>query len=177
MSIFERSPSPPPRYKAFIRGELDLEALAAPEIRPLDPDEIKAQRREAKEERRAEKRRKKEKKQRKRPAEQQTAVVGPMPPPRAVGPTVDSLVSDKRIARRGEIGRTSEEISGFESQGYVMSGSRNRRMEAVRQKKESAVLTLEEQRVMDQMDVEAKVAREQAMIDSFKQMITRKTAK
>lgn len=49
------------------------------------------------------------------------------------------IAAGKRIPRRGEIGRTSDEISGFEAQGYVMSGSRHRRMEAVRQRKESQV--------------------------------------
>ena len=37
----------------------------------------------------------------------------------------------KRIPRRGEIGLRSEEIASFECLGYVMSGSRHRRMEAV----------------------------------------------
>ena len=32
--------------------------------------------------------------------------------------------SGKRIPRRGEIGLTSDEISAFESAGYIMSGSR-----------------------------------------------------
>jgi hypothetical protein len=31
---------------------------------------------------------------------------------------------NKRIPRRGEIGKSSEEIAHFESLGYVMSGSR-----------------------------------------------------
>ena len=30
----------------------------------------------------------------------------------------------KRIPRRGEIGLESEEIVGYEQQGYIMSGSR-----------------------------------------------------
>jgi hypothetical protein len=38
----------------------------------------------------------------------------------------------QRIPRRGEIGLTSEEIDKYESSGYVMSGSRHRRMNAVR---------------------------------------------
>lgn len=38
----------------------------------------------------------------------------------------------QRIPRRGEIGLTSEEIEKYEQSGYVMSGSRHRRMNAVR---------------------------------------------
>ena len=38
----------------------------------------------------------------------------------------------KRIPRRGEIGMTGEEIERFESEGWVLSGGRNYRMEAVR---------------------------------------------
>lgn len=34
------------------------------------------------------------------------------------------IAEGKRIPRRGEIGLTSNEISQFEDQGYVMSGSR-----------------------------------------------------
>jgi hypothetical protein len=40
--------------------------------------------------------------------------------------------SGKRIPRRGEIGLKSEEIEDFERVGYVMSGSRHHRMNAVR---------------------------------------------
>ena len=34
------------------------------------------------------------------------------------------IAEGKRIPRRGEIGLTSDEIEAFETQGYVMSGSR-----------------------------------------------------
>ncbi|PRP80733.1 NKAP-like protein-like [Planoprotostelium fungivorum] len=44
-----------------------------------------------------------------------------------------------RIPRRGEIGLNPDEISKFEDAGFVMSGSRNKRMTAVRVKKESQV--------------------------------------
>ena len=43
--------------------------------------------------------------------------------------------SGQRIPRRGEIGLSSEQIEGFEASGYVMSGSRHRRMNAVRMRK------------------------------------------
>ena len=38
----------------------------------------------------------------------------------------------KRIPRRGEVGLDSEQIEKFENIGYVMSGSRHSRMNAVR---------------------------------------------
>ena len=50
----------------------------------------------------------------------------------------------KRIPRRGEIGLTSNEIETFEKAGYVMSGSRHRRMEAVRLRKENQVYSADE---------------------------------
>ena len=53
----------------------------------------------------------------------------------------------KRIPRRGEIGLTSNEITAFEDQGYVMSGSRHRRMEAVRIRKENQIYSADEKYV------------------------------
>lgn len=44
-----------------------------------------------------------------------------------------------RIPRRGEIGLTADTIAKFESAGYVMSGNRHKRMEAIRIKKENQV--------------------------------------
>lgn len=44
-----------------------------------------------------------------------------------------------RIPRRGEIGLTAETIAAYETQGYVMSGNRHKRMEAVRIRKENEV--------------------------------------
>jgi hypothetical protein len=54
----------------------------------------------------------------------------------------------KRIPRRGEIGLTSNEITSFEDQGYVMSGSRHRRMEAVRIRKENQIYSADEKYVI-----------------------------
>ena len=50
------------------------------------------------------------------------------------------VAEGKRIPRRGEIGLTSEEITQYEDDGWVMSGSRHRRMEAVRLRKENQIL-------------------------------------
>ncbi|CAG8470479.1 8559_t:CDS:2 [Ambispora gerdemannii] len=54
----------------------------------------------------------------------------------------------KRIPRRGEIGLTSNQIQSFEDVGYVMSGSRHRRMNAVRIRKENQVISAEEKRAL-----------------------------
>lgn len=54
----------------------------------------------------------------------------------------------KRIPRRGEIGLTSNEITSFEDEGYVMSGSRHRRMEAVRIRKENQIYSADEKYVL-----------------------------
>lgn len=47
--------------------------------------------------------------------------------------------SGKRIPRRGEVGLTADQISKFEDLGYVMSGSRHNRMNAIRIRKENQV--------------------------------------
>ncbi|NJN83031.1 MAG: hypothetical protein HC802_12615 [Caldilineaceae bacterium] len=51
-----------------------------------------------------------------------------------------------RIPRRGEIGYSGDDIDHFEKSGYVMSGSRHTRMNAVRIRKENQVYSAEEQR-------------------------------
>lgn len=50
--------------------------------------------------------------------------------------------SNQRIPRRGEIGLSSDQIEKFEQSGYVMSGSRHRRMNAVRMRKGTLSLGL-----------------------------------
>eukprot|EP00479_Gromia_sphaerica_P012720 TRINITY_DN6821_c0_g1_i1.p1 TRINITY_DN6821_c0_g1~~TRINITY_DN6821_c0_g1_i1.p1 ORF type:complete len:113 (-),score=20.79 TRINITY_DN6821_c0_g1_i1:83-421(-) len=49
-----------------------------------------------------------------------------------------------RIPRRGEIGLSSQQIEDFEGMGYVMSGSRHKRMNAIRIRKENQVYSAEE---------------------------------
>lgn len=56
------------------------------------------------------------------------------------------VAEGERIPRRGEIGMESAEIERFEEIGYVMSGSRHRRMNAVRVRKENQVISAEEKR-------------------------------
>jgi hypothetical protein len=44
-----------------------------------------------------------------------------------------------RIPRRGEVGWQGEEIERLEDLGYVMSGNRHKRMNAIRIRKENQV--------------------------------------
>lgn len=80
----------------------------------------------------------------------------------------------KRIPRRGEIGLSSDQISSFETQGYVMSGSRNRRMEAVRIRKENQVYSAEELAALSQFSHEEKQAREKRILNEFKTLVANK---
>nr|KAJ3422623.1 hypothetical protein HK105_007238 [Polyrhizophydium stewartii] len=86
--------------------------------------------------------------------------------------------SGKRIPRRGEIGLTSEEISKFEDAGFVMSGSRHQRMNAVRIRKENQVITAEEKRALDaallMFTQEANMKKEAEIIGTFKELVASK---
>ena len=83
--------------------------------------------------------------------------------------------SNQRIPRRGEIGLTSEQIADFESQGFVMSGSRHRRMNAVRIRKESQIYSAAEKAALAQFNHEAQKKREAAIQASLKQLVAKKT--
>ncbi|MEE6496926.1 hypothetical protein FKM82_002532 [Ascaphus truei] len=81
----------------------------------------------------------------------------------------------KRIPRRGEIGLTSNEIASFEKSGYVMSGSRHRRMEAVRLRKENQIYSADEKRALASFNQEERRKRENKILSSFREMVYRKT--
>uniref|UniRef100_A0A8C2IBB0 NFKB activating protein like n=2 Tax=Cyprinus carpio TaxID=7962 RepID=A0A8C2IBB0_CYPCA len=81
----------------------------------------------------------------------------------------------KRIPRRGEIGLTSDEIVEFEKCGYVMSGSRHRRMEAVRLRKENQIYSADEKRALASFNQEERRKRESKILSSFREMVYRKT--
>ncbi|KAM0756594.1 DUF926-domain-containing protein, partial [Meredithblackwellia eburnea MCA 4105] len=84
--------------------------------------------------------------------------------------------SGERIPRRGEIGLESEQIEKFESMGYVMSGSRHRRMNAVRVRKENQVISAEEKRGILKMQAEEKAKRENQIVASFKEIVDQRLA-
>lgn len=93
------------------------------------------------------------------------------------GAAMASYVMDgKRIPRRGEIGLTSEEIDSFEKVGYVMSGSRHRRMEAVRIRKENQIYSADEKRALAMFSKEERSKRENKILSQFKEMISAKTS-
>jgi len=79
-----------------------------------------------------------------------------------------------RIPRRGEIGLTSDEIANFESVGYVMSGSRHKRMNAVRIRKENQVISAEERRGILKLQKEERERREAILRDEFQELVSEK---
>ncbi|KAK9871111.1 hypothetical protein WA026_011395 [Henosepilachna vigintioctopunctata] len=86
------------------------------------------------------------------------------------------VAEGKRIPRRGEIGLTSEQIADYESVGYVMSGSRHRRMEAVRIRKENQIYSADEKRALAMFSKEERQKRENLILGQFKDMVTAKLA-
>ena len=81
----------------------------------------------------------------------------------------------KRIPRRGEIGLTSDQIAAYEMAGYVMSGSRHRRMEAVRLRKENQVYSADEKRALAMFNKEERQKREQKVMEHLREMVNLKT--
>ncbi|XP_066993916.1 NKAP family protein CG6066 isoform X2 [Anabrus simplex] len=86
------------------------------------------------------------------------------------------VAEGKRIPRRGEIGLTSDQIASFESVGYVMSGSRHRRMEAVRIRKENQIYSADEKRALAMFSKEERQKRENRILSQFKEMVNNKLA-
>lgn len=79
-----------------------------------------------------------------------------------------------RIPRRGEIGWAGEEIEALENQGYVMSGSRHKRMNAVRIRKENQVYSAEEKRALAMITFEEKQQKENKVIGDFRAMLSKR---
>ena len=72
----------------------------------------------------------------------------------------------------GEVGITSDEIEKFESLGYVMSGSRHTRMNAIRIRKENQVYSAEEKRALALIQYEEKQQAESKIMNDFREMLT-----
>lgn len=81
--------------------------------------------------------------------------------------------SGKRIPRRGEVGLTSDEIERFESLGYVMSGSRHSRMNAIRIRKENQVYSAEEKAALAMYNFEENKRKEQKILEDMKRLVAR----
>jgi len=82
--------------------------------------------------------------------------------------------TDMRIPRRGEIGLSSDEIAQYENVGYVMSGSRHRRMNAVRMRKENQVISAEEKRGILKLQQEERERREAILREEFQELVSEK---
>ncbi|KAI8618474.1 ras-induced vulval development antagonist-domain-containing protein [Chytriomyces sp. MP71] len=82
--------------------------------------------------------------------------------------------SGKRIPRRGEIGLQPEEIQAYEDVGFVMSGSRHRRMNAVRIRKENQVISAEEKNALLMFAQQEKLRKETETIALLKEMVSAK---
>lgn len=79
--------------------------------------------------------------------------------------------TESRIPRRGEIGLTPDEIAMYEDVGYVMSGSRHRRMNAVRMRKENQVISAEEKRGILKLQKEERERREAILREEFSELV------
>ncbi|KAF5357295.1 hypothetical protein D9758_005870 [Tetrapyrgos nigripes] len=79
--------------------------------------------------------------------------------------------TESRIPRRGEIGLTSDQIAEYENVGYVMSGSRHRRMNAVRMRKENQVISAEEKRGILKLQKEERARREAILREEFSELV------
>ena len=77
----------------------------------------------------------------------------------------------KRIPRRGEVGLSAEEIEAFESAGFVLSGSRPKRMNAVRLRKENQIYSAEEKRALALFNYEEKQKRESQILADFRALV------
>lgn len=123
----------------------------------------------------------------KKPALDNEPVVGPQPLPRAEGhisyggalrPGEGDAIAQyvqqgKRIPRRGEVGLSADEIQKFESLGYVMSGSRHQRMNAIRIRKENQVYSAEDKRALAMFNYEEKAKREHKVMADLQRLVQR----
>jgi len=80
----------------------------------------------------------------------------------------------KRIPRRGEVGVTSDQIEAFETLGYVMSGSRHKRMNAIRIRKENQVYSAEEKRALSLLNFEERANKEKKLMADFHRYLLEK---
>jgi hypothetical protein len=71
---------------------------------------------------------------------------------------------------------TSDQIEGYEHLGYVMSGSRHKRMNAIRIRKENQVYSAEEKRALSLLNFEEKANKEKKLMADFQKFLTDKNA-
>jgi len=83
------------------------------------------------------------------------------------------VASGKRIPRRGEVGVSSEQIEHFEKLGYIMSGSRHSRMNAIRIRKENQIYSAEEKAALAMFNYEENKAKEAKILADMKKLVDR----
>lgn len=76
-----------------------------------------------------------------------------------------------RIPRRGEIGIDTERIQNLEDSGYVMSGARHKKMNAMRLRKENQVINAEEKRAILNLQREEKIMKEGMIVSQFRELM------
>jgi hypothetical protein len=84
---------------------------------------------------------------------------------------LEYVASGKRIPRRGEVGLSSDQIAHFETLGYVMSGSRHSRMNAVRIRKENQIYSAEEKAALAMFNFEENKRKEAKVIEDMKTLV------
>lgn len=87
---------------------------------------------------------------------------------------VQYVQANKRIPRRGEVGHTAEEIEAYEALGFQMSGSRHRRMNVVRIRKENQFLYHGHQRQRAQAHAIERVKRENQLQAELRSLLNSK---
>ena len=107
-------------------------------------------------------------------AQQQSADYGKALRPGEGAAIAAYVQKNMRVPRRGEIGLKSTEIERFEAAGYVMSGSRHARMNAVRIRKENQVYSAEEKRALALITFEEKQQSENKTMAQFRDMLTKR---
>ena len=75
------------------------------------------------------------------------------------------------VPRRGEVGWNGSEIEKLETSGYVMSGSRHARMNAIRIRKENQVYSAEEKRALALIQYEEKQQAEAKIMNDFRETL------
>jgi len=71
------------------------------------------------------------------------------------------------------VGLTSDQISKFEDLGYVMSGSRHSRMNAVRIRKENQIYSAEEKAALAMFNFEENKNKEAIILEDMKGLVAK----
>jgi len=88
--------------------------------------------------------------------------------------TLAYVQAGKRIPRRGEVGLSSDDITRYESLGYVMSGSRHARMNAIRIRKENQIIGAAEKRQLLQFNMDERSKHENKILGDFRELLNNK---